>query len=286
MKHCLTGLDHPVIGVKDLPAARDAFERLGFVVPPRGSHREWGTGNWCIQFERDYLELRGVIEPRNVPQNRELAAFLQRREGLMGIAFGTIRARDSYESFLAAGLNPRPVKPLTRDFELPEGLVPVSFELCFLPRDTTPGLMHVVVCEHLTPERLRRPEWLEHPNGAASVKGLVAVSSNPHASADAWSALFENVAPADGGLRARVGDGELLLLNPNTLRDRYPGIDTPAASDWPCIAAVVLGTHSFSRSRDWLLTSGVGVETAGRLIVPPENACGTLIEFATCRIRR
>src|SRR5688572_33409714 len=105
MKHHLTNLDHPVIAVRDMNAARAVYERLGFTVPPRGRHPEWGTGNWCIQFANDYLELRGFCEPSAAPQTRELLAFLARREGLMGIAFGTTGAQASHDSLAAAGLN-------------------------------------------------------------------------------------------------------------------------------------------------------------------------------------
>ncbi len=59
----IESLDHPVIAVNDLSAARDVYEKLGFAVPPRGSHIEWGTGNLCVMFADDYLEMRGIIDP-------------------------------------------------------------------------------------------------------------------------------------------------------------------------------------------------------------------------------
>ena len=286
MKHHLTNLDHPVIAVRDMEAARAAYERLGFIVPPRGRHPEWGTGNWCIQFGGDYLELRGFLEPSSAPQTRELLAFLERREGLMGIAFGTTGARDTFASFVAAGLHPRPVKPLTRDFELPEGTVPVSFELCFLPREETPGLMHVVVCEHLTPERLRRPEWLDHPNGARRVAGLVSVAREPESALEAWSRLFENVTAGPGGVRAGVGEGWLLLLTPEALQERYPGVELPPAADWPGLVSTVIEVADLNQTRDFLRAQGVGAEPGGRLVAPPEHAGGALLEFIACPPRR
>ena len=279
MKHGLTGLDHPVIGVRDLDAARVAWERLGFVVPPRGRHPQWGTANWCILFPDNYLELRGVLDPTPAPAVRELLDFLARREGLMGVALGTTGARATRESLAAAGLRPGPVKPLTRDFELPSGTVPVSFELCFLPREEVPGLMHLVICGHLTPERLRRPEWLRHPNGARSVEALVAVAPAPDTAAVAWSRLFEEVTSVPGGIGARIGAGRLWLLTPDAFRVRYPGFEPPPAGEQPCLGAVVLGAHSDGATRDWLLSRGLGRETGGRLVAHPELACGTLLEF-------
>lgn len=280
MKHQLTGLDHPVIGVRDMDAARVAYENLGFIVPPRGKHPEWGTGNWCIQFAHDYLELRGIIAPTEAPQARELVNFLQRREGLMGIAFGTTAARVSHDSFVAAGLHPKPVKPLTRDFELPSGTVPVSFELCFLPRDETPGLMHVVVCEHLTPERLRQPEWLKHPNGTRGVAALIAIAEQPERAVAAWARLFSDVAPVRGGIRGRVGTGELLLLTPAAFQERYPGEALPPVGEWPCLGAVVLDVADAALSGGWLLSRNVARRVGARLVSRPQVACGALLEFA------
>ena len=163
MSRVATGIDHPIIAVRDMAAGRATFERLGFAVTPRGRHLEWGTGNWCIMFERDYIELRGIIDPTN-PHN--LARILEKREGLMGVAFATKNAQASCAELAARGMEPQPVRELTRLFELPEGAVQPRFALCFLDEAQTPGLMSVVFCEHLTPQLLRRPEWLRHANGA------------------------------------------------------------------------------------------------------------------------
>ena len=282
MKHHLTQLDHPVIAVRDMDAARAVYERLGYIEPPRGRHPEWGTGNWCIQFAEDYLELRGFFQASDAPQTRELQAFLERREGLMGIAFGTTGARSSHDSFAGAGLHPKPVKPLTRNFELPEGTVPVSFQLCFLPREETPALMHVVVCEHLTPELLRRPEWLQHANGARRVAGLVALADDPMAALSAWNELFEETKPVPGGIRAKVGDGWLLLLDPASLRRRYPGVEMPPGNEWPCLASIVIEVEYHAQTRALLRGRGIACHDGANVVVAPADACGTLLEFVSC----
>jgi catechol 2,3-dioxygenase-like lactoylglutathione lyase family enzyme len=284
--HELTGLDHPVIGVRDMQAARRDYEWLGFIVPPRGRHPEWGTGNWCIQFARDYLEIRGIIEPRPAPQTRELTEFLARREGLMGIAFGTKGAQLSHDSFAHAGLHPRPVKPLTRDFELPEGTVPVSFALCFLTREEVPGLMHVVVCEHLTPERLRRPEWLQHPNGACCVAAMIVVAPEPALLRPAWEGIFGRVDEVPNGIRAQVGAGEITALTPAAAQRRYAGVTLPPAAEHPCIASVVLGVHSLPATRRFLAGRPGVVESERGIVIPPHLACGAILEFQECPLPR
>ncbi len=84
-RHGIKGIDHPVIAVRDMEAAREVFQRLGFVVPPRGSHVEWGTGNWCIMFPEDYLELRGIVDPTRPIMGLD-TVLESKGEGLMGIA--------------------------------------------------------------------------------------------------------------------------------------------------------------------------------------------------------
>src|SRR6185312_14275298 len=99
-------------------------------------------------------------------------AFLARREGLVGPAFAPAGTPEATREGLAArGLHPSEPRPLGRQLELPEGTVVPRFSLMSLPADETPGL-DCFICTHLTPELMRRPEWLHHPNGAIGLKGI------------------------------------------------------------------------------------------------------------------
>ncbi len=77
MNGAITGLDHALVGVRDLEAARAAYARLGFTLTPRGSHIGWGTANYCIMFARDYVELLGIVDWSRFTNN--LDRFLERR---------------------------------------------------------------------------------------------------------------------------------------------------------------------------------------------------------------
>ena len=65
MSVAIAGIDHAIIGVRELEPARETYTRLGFTLSPRGRHIGRGTANYCIMFEHDYLELRGI--PRDNP---------------------------------------------------------------------------------------------------------------------------------------------------------------------------------------------------------------------------
>ncbi|MBL4660764.1 MAG: VOC family protein [Alcanivoracaceae bacterium] len=165
----IKSIDHPVIAVENMSSSAKTYEKLGFTVPPRGSHVEWGTGNWCIMFADDYLELRGILNPERYTLNLD-KVLDQYGEGLMGIAFGTDSAKNNYNEMSNNGIKPeRPVQQLTRNFELSEGWVQPKFSLCFPNDEDITGLMHVVCCQHLTPELIRKPQYLTHANGVTGV---------------------------------------------------------------------------------------------------------------------
>src|SRR5438309_2849542 len=85
MTNAIAGIDHVIVGVRDLDRARAGWSRLGFTLSPLGRHIGQGTGNYCIMFGSDYIELLGIVDRSDFVQN--LDAFLATREGLMAMAF-------------------------------------------------------------------------------------------------------------------------------------------------------------------------------------------------------
>jgi catechol 2,3-dioxygenase-like lactoylglutathione lyase family enzyme len=277
----ITGIDHPVIAVRDMETGRAAYERLGFTVTPRGSHAEWGTGNWCIMFPSDYVELRGIIDPQST---HNLADFLRDGEGLMGIALGTEDAQASYDALAARGLKPRPVQQLTRTFELPEGAVQPRFSLCFLDAADTPGLMSVVFCQHLTPELLRRPEWLEHENGALGVVKMTGVVRDLSAAVAAHGKLFgpEAVREQADRIAIQLTDRQSIeLLTPAAADKAFAGVDLPMRDGPGSLCSVTLRVSNIGATSDFLTSRDIEFRTtADRTIrLHRRAACGVLLEF-------
>ena len=224
MRRAITGIDHPVIAVRDLQVAHDVYRRLGFTVPPRGSHLKWGTGNWCIMFAENYLELRGVITPSS--HTRKLEDFVAHRgEGLMGVALGTDDTEASAEALRQAGFHPQPVHTLARDFEVPEGTLHPRFSLSFLDETETAGLMSVVLCQHLTPELIRRPEWLVHGNGVTGLRSLTGIVDDVALTAAVQSRLWgsDAVDCEDHCVSINCGLGQTVdLATPGLAAARFP----------------------------------------------------------------
>jgi hypothetical protein len=268
MTNGIAGIDHIIIAVRDLEAARGAWERLGFTVTPRGRHIGQGTANYCIMFGRDYLELLGFVEPGE--HAHRLQAFLARREGAMSVAFAPeYDAAATAAALTAGGLHPSTPRALGRALELPEGTVTPQFSLLNLPPDETPSL-DCFVCGHLTPALVRRPEWLAHPNGVTGIAAVHLVVEDPAALAPAYRKLFgdDRIATTVRGLEVDTGRNRLIFSRP-----AMSGADIPP----PAITALELRIADRATSAACLSTAGIAYMTLpdGRFAVSPNDATGT-----------
>jgi len=266
----LSGIDHTLIGVRDLEAAHDMWRHLGFTVTPRGRHIGWGTGNYCIMFRNDYVELLGIVDPAQF-LNRLDMLLETRGEGLLGLAFAAASSSDVHAAFPDAT---QPPKDLGRLLELPEGDVTPRFSLVHFNAEATPSLA-TFSCTHLTPEMLRRPEWLNHPNGTIGLDGVTFAAAEPAALAPAYTALFgaPAVQSGQGRLEVNVGPHTLRFLSPDRLARRYPGLGGASVMTVRC--------RDLEATRAFLTGQGIPLVAAAgaRLVIAPEHATGTVLEF-------
>jgi hypothetical protein len=274
----IAGIDHTLVGVRDLEAARTAWQKLGFILTPRGRHIGWGTGNYCIMLERGYIELLGIVDPTQFTNN--LDKFLVEREGLLGLAF---RSRDNEQTakwLAAGGFVPDGPKDLKRALELPDGEALPAFKLVFLPPAETPGLRAFFV-QHLTPDIIRRGNWLVHATRAVSLKAVVTVVERPADLAPAYARLFgtDAVSVEGDSLRVDCGEGELLFVTHEELQRLYPDFDLPRrAGAWT--AAMQIGVLILADAADYLDAKGVAFTTTTRgLAVLPDQTTGAIVEF-------
>jgi len=273
-------IDHPVIAVTDLDQARETYERLGFTVPPRGSHIEWGTGNLCIMFGDDYLEMRGIIDASRFTMH--LDSHLDKfGEGLMGVAFGTADVKASYSEAIANGIDTGNLRQLRRNFEHPEGWTQPSFELFAPAAADIEGLMHVVVIQHLTPELIRRPEYLEHANGCLGVNSMAGMIYDIAGCAEKMRRLLgeDAVEVSEAGVFLRLPSGQRIDL-------RLPQQDRPGSSDEiPRLESLTLHVRGLQNTADFFSGNGVEFEQSGadEIYVAPDNTCGVRLLFTESR---
>jgi catechol 2,3-dioxygenase-like lactoylglutathione lyase family enzyme len=282
MRNGLAGIDHVVVGVRDLERARMGWTRLGFTLTPLGRHLGQGTANYCIMFARDYLELLGFVEADG--EARRLAAFLRRREGPIALALapqGT--AADAVAALAALGLHPGGPRALGRQLELPEGTVVPRFALAALPPEETPAL-DCFVCGHLTPQLVRRPQWLDHPNGARGLRGVFVVAAETAPLLPAYDRLFglHEVTTTDAVASVRLGPCRIVFATPDDFATMHPGVEIAPDFPLPGIAALELAVARCEHSADYLAQWQVAFDELpdGRLAIPAKEANGTILFLA------
>lgn len=284
MTHAIHGIDHAIIGVADLDAARDQYRRLGFAVTDRGRHVGWGTANYCVMFDHDYLELLGLIDPAAFTNG--LDRFLADGEGGLGVVFATPDAEASHALLGSAGLvaPENALRELGRVIENgPDGQpVDLSFRNVHLAEGATPGLS-AFLCQHLTPEKMRRPEWVAHPNTARGIISATIVIDDVTGAAEAYSRLFGTgaVTPTDTVIAVHTGRGVLMFATPYDLPNLHPDLDDEPRKRDHGLVALQIGIADRDAAAAVLDRNGVAYEREhnGDIIIGPQDACGVLIEF-------
>ncbi|MEX2200379.1 MAG: VOC family protein [Dongiaceae bacterium] len=281
--NAIDGIDHTLVGVRDLEVARERWARMGFTVAPRGRHIGWGTGNYCIMLARGYIELLGIVDAAEFTNN--LDRFLETREGLMGLALASDDALDCAAALRDAGIAADGPKDLKRLLELPEGTVTPEFSLVYLPGEAAPDL-RVFVCQHRTPDLVRKPEWLVHANGAETLLGMTVASDDPASLAPAYRRLFgeKAVRPGDGLLRVETGAGWIDFATPDLLARRYARVAPWPDHASPWAVAMTIGVADIARCRAALAAGGFAPRAMGfgpnaGMALGPGDASGLFLEF-------
>ncbi|HJS31132.1 MAG TPA: VOC family protein, partial [Alphaproteobacteria bacterium] len=190
------GIDHLVLAVRDLEAARRFYSRLGFTLTPRALH-PWGTANHLVQLDGAFLELLGVADAAKIAPatpgafgfgafNRD---FLVRREGLSMLVFESHDARADRDEFAAKRLSDFAVFDFERQTRLPDGgTARVAFSLAFVADSRMPEAAFFV-CQQHAPQHFWKPEYQRHANGARAIAEVFLVADDPRSLADFFARM-------------------------------------------------------------------------------------------------
>ncbi|MAZ01853.1 MAG: hypothetical protein CMN56_01825 [Sneathiella sp.] len=288
MLHNLQGIDHALIGVEDLEEARSQYEKLGFTLTPRGSHIGWGTANYCIMFDEDYIEILGIVDP-SLETNGLDTALAERGEGLLGLALASDAPEATQKSLKEAGLEPSDILPLKRKLELPEGDVLPEFKLIRLTSSAGLSTKNLFICHHMTPELVRQEkDWLSHANGAKYINSIVVVVEDPDSLAEYYQRLCGsiNVTLTDNTLTVRFGKGSIIFVNDRDIDLLFPGLTiSDEMPTLPYLIAMTIVVDSLQETENTLNRNGVRTQkiATGTLRVNPSDTNGLLLEFTDRR---
>jgi hypothetical protein len=200
----MAALDHVVINaLRDTDAAEALFSALGFHLTPRGYHT-LGSVNHLMMTPGAYLEIVGVP-----PEGRQRQEVLDSPRGLSGIVLKTSDADATFERLAAAGFDPLPPMDFSRPVTIDGQKHEASFRTVRLKPDFFGG-GRIYFCDHLTPELVWRPEWLDHPNGFSAIERIDVESHDARATAERFATAFEgHVESGPSPLRVVLEDCEI-----------------------------------------------------------------------------
>ena len=285
------GINHLVLCVRDLEAARQTYETLGFTTTPRAVH-PFGTGNFLVQLQGNYLELVTVFDAAKIPPMKAerfsfaafTEAFLEKRQGMSTLVLQSEDARRDLAEFAEKGLRIYEPVDFSRKATLPDGSeVTVSFSLAFFSDEAMPDAGFLACQHHHPPEIFWKPQYQTHANGAHRVAEVFMVADDPASAAGFYERLYgpENVTAADGGLAVETGHERITVLHRLAIAARFPGVAGDGVPATPRFAGYRIAVADFGALRSLLSERAVAFrEGAQSLWMAPEDAFGAIIEFA------
>lgn len=275
----VTGLDHVVIAVRDLAAAAETLRRLGFALTPTGHHPEWGTVNICAMFGQDYIEILGAEGQGDVADT--VRSFTRDREGMMSLSLSTRDGAAAIEKLRSKGFDVADPRSLSRKLDDDAGTT-LMFSEIMLPPEAIPGIPTRLV-QHITAERERHPQWLDHPNGAIGIASVTAIVDDPGEMIPAWDLVFgpHAATPTDNTVTVHTGRGLIFLSRPDDLTQLHPEAELDEAPPAPALVALALQVADTDRAAGILKANGIQFsrDAEGTIRIPPSEACGVFLEM-------
>jgi catechol 2,3-dioxygenase-like lactoylglutathione lyase family enzyme len=282
----IDNINHVGMAVRDLADTVRRFEAMGFQLTPYSPHSAaWkpgepvqpqGSGNRCVMFASDYLEILASEDPAR-PAAR-ITNFLKRHQGAHIICFNTEDPHAVEKRLQGAGIATSGVIPLQREIDTPDGVRTAKFaRIQFAPEQSPEG--YIQAAQHLTPDYIYQPRYIRHPNGCTSLHRTVVVTDALEAFAEKYR-RYTGLTPVahEGSVNFHFPQGtRLTIVDIRHATALLPGTLFPPI---PGIAAVSFRTPDLAAQRMRLLDHGFAFsEAIGRLVVPAEQAGGVAIIF-------
>ncbi|HMB77043.1 MAG TPA: VOC family protein, partial [Kiloniellaceae bacterium] len=247
------GIDHIVLAVKDLEAARRRFASLGFTCTPPARH-PFGTGNSLLQFANSFVELVTVVAPEKlVPMSQDhysfsakTAQFLEERgEGMAMLVMSSQDARGDNAAWAARGLKTYEAVDFSRQAGQPGGgTALVSFTIAFAIDPTMPEVAFFV-CQQHAPENFWQPAYQVHENGVTDILSVTLSAPAPESRRDFFATYLPEaeIEAGEDRLIVEAPRGRIEVLRPEDVEARFGPDETRATGDLPSFVAMTLGVR-------------------------------------------
>ncbi|MER2536220.1 MAG: VOC family protein [Rhizobiaceae bacterium] len=268
-------LDHLVLPVAGLGAARSRLGQLGFTLAPDGVH-PFGTVNACVYFaDGTFIEPlatgdAAAIEAATAAGNSFVLSdrrFRARRaEGLSALVLATDDAEADHARFAMLDVSGGPMLEFSRPSLDRDGKADTAtFRLAFASPDGGADAFFFV-CERRKVPAIDRSALERHANGATTIAEVRAEAADPHRFA-AFLATLSGGATSDGD-----GFVEVALANATVRILRKPDARAPR------LTAIVYGVRDLAVTAALLQAGAIACRRReGRLHVPAAEGQG--VEF-------
>ncbi|NDW05619.1 VOC family protein [Jiella pacifica] len=271
----MRSIDHLVMPFDALAAARNWFERLGFVVAPDAVH-PFGTGNACI-FLADgrFIEPLAVVDQAAYGAARDAGhLFVERdaavrdladRPALSALAFRSGDALADREQLLEEEVGEDGLVHFERAMRLPDGgTTQLSFRLSFaaIHSADAPSFFYCEARHEVQPDR---SALVAHPNGATGIVAVTIEAPDPQDFHDYLAAV------ADGEVQAN-GEGSFTIALDGGRLDVASGGASPLA-----IASFTVTVADLAFAKDFWQGQGIVYSERGDgVAVDCPNGHGTI----------
>ncbi len=285
-------LDHVAHFVPHIDTAAAALEKLGFTLTPFSAQSNRlepggpllpaGTGNCCIMLKRGYVEC--LTPTGDTPVADQLRAAIQRYVGVHSIIFGTNAPNFDHARLAREGFSPLEPIALQRQLATGHGDQTARFTVVRVPPGTMPE-GRIQYCQHLTPEFVWQPQWLQHANRATALTAVILCMDDPCEAAARYS-RFTGLKAIGEGDRWHIDTarGRVLFKSPAAIH-RVFNIE-PATLPW--IAGYALASSNMKVTRKHIADTGFahGALDDERFYVVPPAGVGGIMVFETGDKRR
>jgi hypothetical protein len=200
------GIDHALVGVRDLTAARETYMALGFSSQGLSQH-PWGTSTMVLIFSGQLFEVVSIGDPALLDGyeagafrfGRHVEVHLADREGVCLTALNSQDAEADAQALAARSVAVTGTVHFGRDVTRGDGTPDrTKTRLEILANADYPRLS-LFACQQFRRDLIEYPEWMDHPNGVTGVAGLTVVAEADAPGVVDWLARVHDQAPAKRG---------------------------------------------------------------------------------------
>ena len=285
------GIDHIVLCVHDLVAAKARYEELGFTTTPIAVH-PFGTSNSLVQLQGNFIELIAVTHPEKITPEQEdrfsfaqfIQHYLRQRQGMAMLVFASQDARADQQEFKRKGLTTYALFDFSRQAKLPDGSeVTVAFSLAFVTHPKMPNAAFFC-CQQHAPEYFWKADYQRHTNGANAISEVIMVAEDAVDYREFFADLQakDQVQVIDQALQVRTDYGQLSLLNDQQYHNRFANDPDQPITAGPHFAACQIAVDQLQLVQTQLDHTHIAYQqNDDKLQIAASETFGLALEFVT-----